>query len=246
MCIKLQFASYQEKGLIMKFKQYIKESHMDDFGDSLLPIGDGLYRYANGDNVNIISEASLTRLLRHYEDGSFAIITAYRDEYSKEEKIRKNRELRGILNSMKMGVHQLVGHWQECQLKDVDYEDCPKNKLKDVVERSYFVPKRTDMTDKEFEKIIHGIVKKFEQDAAVLYVDGTAYILPKSGSKIKIGTKLSLNKIAQGYSQHVKKMNVPFTFEGVEQPGSNSGKMIMNACGIKWVVEYASTLYITV
>lgn len=221
----------------MKFKQYIKESHMDDFGDSLLPIGDGLYRYADGDNVNIISEASLTRLLQHYEDGSFAIITAYRADMSKEEKIKKNRELRGILNSLKMGVHQLVGHWQECQLTNVEYKDCPKNKLKDVVERSYFVPKRNDMSDKEFEKIIHGLVKKFNQDAAVLYVDGTAYALTRSGSKDKIGTKLTLNKIAQGYSQYVKKMKIPFTFEGVEQPGSNSGMMIMNACGIKWVVE---------
>lgn len=221
----------------MKFENYIKESHMDDFGSKLISIREGLFRYADSENVNLISEASLSRLLKHYEDSTFAIITAYREEYSKEEKIKRNRELRGILNSMKMGVHQLVGHWRECQLKDVEYEDCPKNELVDVIERSYFVPKRKDISDKEFEKKILDLVKKFDQDAAVLYMNKTAYVLTKSGKKEKIGTKLSLNKIAQGYSQHVKKMKVPFTFEGVEQPASNSGMMVMKACGIKWVVE---------
>jgi hypothetical protein len=222
----------------MKFKNYIEESHMDDFGDSIIPTKiSGVFEYTNSENVNLISEASLTRLLNHYKDGSFAIITAYRADMSKQKKIQMNRKLRGMLNNLKLGPHQLVGHWRECSLEDVSYEECPKDKLVDVIERSYFVPKSKDMSDEEFEGVIHDLVRKFKQDAAILYVDGTAYILPKTGSKIKIGTKISLNKIAQGYSQHIKKMNVPFTFEGVEQPASNSGKMIMKASGIKWVVE---------
>lgn len=42
----------------------------------------------------------------------------------------------------------------------------------------------------------------------------------------KIGTKLSIGKIGQAYSAHVKKLNVPFKFEGKEIPSSISGRMV--------------------
>lgn len=42
----------------------------------------------------------------------------------------------------------------------------------------------------------------------------------------KIGTKLSLGKIGQAYSVHVKKLNVLFKFEGKEIPSSISGRMV--------------------
>lgn len=209
---------------------------MDDFGDSIKEYHKGMFKYVGGENNNLISEASLTRLLKHYRDGSFAIITAYRSDMTKKEKINQNRKLRGKLNSMKMGPHQLVGHWRECSLEDVPYKDCPKDKLKDVIERSYFVPKRDEITNKEFEKMILSLVKEFNQDGAVLSLDGTIYIIYKTGDKEKIGTKVSLNKIAQGYSQHVKKLNVPFTFEGIEQPASISGYRAMKYYGIKYII----------
>lgn len=160
-----------------------------------------------------LNESSLTRLLRHSKDGTFAMITAYRNQYDKEQNISRNRKLRGELNQNKMGVHQLVGHWEECIDPDIPYEKCPKDKKKDVIERSYFVPKRKDMTDDEFEKIILSLVKKFDQDAALLYRDGTAYVLEKSGKKFSVGKTLEIGKMAQAYSQHVKKLKIPFTFD---------------------------------
>ena len=63
----------------------------------------------------------------------FAIITAYRKkkpngiEYTKKEKIQLNRELRYELNKRKLGVYQLVGHWQECTDPSIDdWRKCPK------------------------------------------------------------------------------------------------------------------------
>jgi hypothetical protein len=51
-------------------------------------------------------------------------------------------------------------------------------------------------------------------------------ILEKSGNTFGIGSGISLGKISQAYSQHVKKLNTPFVFEGVEVPSTNFGKQI--------------------
>lgn len=44
----------------------------------------------------------------------------------------------------------------------------------------------------------------------------------------KIGTKLSVGKIGQAYSVHVKKVDIPFKFEDKEIPSSISGRMVFN------------------
>lgn len=195
----------------MKFKEYLKLAIYDD-----IP------------NNNLISEAGLSRLLKQYYDGNdFAIMSAYRKEYTKKENIKRNRNLRGQFDKRKMGVYQLVGHWKECQLKGVEYKDCPRDKIVDVVERSYMVVRPKDMTQEEFINLIKKLVKDYDQDAALISLDGKVKGIEANGNMFPIGDKLSLGKIAQGYSQHVRKLQVPFTFEGVEIPASISGFMCM-------------------
>ena len=70
-----------------------------------------VFRFENCKNNNHISEDSLTRTLSVINNKTFAIISAYRQDFKKEENIIRNRKLRGILNSKQMGVHILVGHW---------------------------------------------------------------------------------------------------------------------------------------
>ena len=225
----------------MKFDQWVneKECHMDDFGDSIFH-----NQYVDCENLNIISEAGLSRLLFKYNDGkgTFAIITAYRNEengkkLTKQDKISLNRKLRTELNGMKMGVYQLVGHWRECSDPDIEYDECPKNMLVDVIERSYFVPKSDSLTDDEFEDVILKLTKKYNQDASLLYRDGMSYLLYRTGKKEKKGKNISLGKIAQAYSQHVGKTNTPFVFEGIEQPSSMSGAKVMKNEGIKYFID---------
>ena len=163
-------------------------------------------------NNNLISEAGLSRMLSQVKsDQDFAILTAYRGNYTKEQNIARNRDLRSELNRKRMGPYQLVGHWQECQDSSYDYNNCPKNLLKDVIERSYMVVKPKEMEVEEFQKFIISMLQKFEQDGAVYRSGNDINILEKSGNTFKIGSGMSLGKIAQGYSQHVKKTNVPFT-----------------------------------
>lgn len=182
-------------------------------------------------NNNMLTEAGLSRVLQKIKENDFAIITAYRDEYSKKENIQRNRELRSIFNDKRMGVYQLVGHWQECSLDNVDYEDCPKDKLVDVIGRSYLVARPQSMDIEEFKSLIQSLTKKYNQDASVISIDDTIYIIEPTGKLTKIGDNVTLNKINQAYSQFVKKMNVPFVFEA-EVPSSNSGRRLFKENGI--------------
>lgn len=195
----------------MSFKDYINENSIIDE----IP------------NNNLLSEAGFSRVLQKMkqEDNDFAVISAYRDKYSKKENIQRNRKLRAEFNKRKMGVYQLVGHWQECELEDVDYEDCPKEYLFDVIERSYLVVRPADLSQNEFKDLIQQLTKEFNQDASVLSLDGDIYIIEPTGKMSKIGSGVTLNKIKQAYSQHVKQLDIPFVFEA-EVPGSNSGRMV--------------------
>lgn len=188
-------------------------------------------------NNNLISEAGLSRMLSQIKsDQEFAIITAYRGNYSKEQNISRNRDLRSELNKKRMGPYQLVGHWQECQDSSYDYKNCPKNLLKDVIERSYLVVRPRDMSSEEFREFVVSMLQKFEQDGAVHRSGNDINILQKTGESFKIGSGMSIGKIAQGYSQHVKKTNVPFTFEGVEVPSTNIGRRLFQEAGLSYPI----------
>lgn len=194
-------------------------------------------------NNNLISEAGLSRVLSQVKsDQDFSILTAYRGNYTKEQNISRNRDLRSELNKKRMGPYQLVGHWQECQDPSYDYKNCPKNLLKDVIERSYLIVKPKEMTSEEFKKFIISMLQKFDQDGAVYRSENDINILEKSGNTFKIGSGISIGKIAQGYSQHVKKANVPFTFEGIEVPSTNMGRRLFQEAGLRYPILESNEL----
>ena len=179
--------------------------------------------YVGCSNNNLIMEGSFNRLISQMTEKDFAIISAYRNNFTKEENIIRNRHLRGILNKSKMGVHQLVGHWQEAP-DGKEYKECKPNELTDVIERSYFIAKPESMPFEVFKKFIINCltIDDATQDCGVIHQYGQGYycIYP-NGSMEKIGDRLTLNKIAQAYSQYVKRTDIPFVFEGVESPSSN-------------------------
>ena len=102
---------------------------LDDIGPIKI-LQDGTKIFENCKNGAIISESSLTRLMRQVQknNSEFAIITAYRYSKSRKQNIERNRVLRGKLNDLNMGVHPLIGVWQECQ-NNISVEDCPKDEI---------------------------------------------------------------------------------------------------------------------
>jgi hypothetical protein len=190
------------------------------------------FKYTECANNCIISEDSLSRTLSVIQDKDFAILTAYRGNFSKAENILRNRELRAKLNGRKMGVHQLVGHWQEAPAGK-DYAECSPNELTDVVERSYLVAKPEDMSFDDFESLIRDLltIEGETQDAAIIKNQDGIFLLYNNGSKDLIGSEATLGKINQAYSQHVKH-GLSFVFEGIETPVTNLGKQMFKKYNI--------------
>lgn len=204
-----------------------------------------VFRFENCKNNNLISEDSLTRTLSVINNKTFAIISAYRQEFTKEKNIIRNRKLRDILNSKQMGVHQLVGHWLEAPKGKV-WNKVPISELKDAVERSYLVAKPDNMTNKEFTDLIINCltIENVAQDAALIHYvlddtnmpnqDDKYYCIDSDGILSKVGDKLTIGQIGKVYSQHVKKTSLPFKFEGMEIPSSISGRYMFSENNICW------------
>ena len=204
-----------------------------------------VFRFENCKNNNLISEDSLNRTLSVINNKTFAIISAYRQEFTKEENIIRNRKLRGILNSKQMGVHQLVGHWLEAPKGKV-WNKVHSNELKDVIERSYLVAKPNNMTNKEFTDLIISCltIENETQDAALIHFvlddtnmpnqDDKYYCIDSNGILLNVGDKLTIGQIGKAYFQHIKKTSLPFKFEGMEIPSSISGRYMFSENNIYW------------
>jgi len=223
------------------FFECVKEINRDILLQDLFEIRD---ENTTGGDVAFheLDEASLSRLWQHVQNRSFAILTAYRNKNTKEQNVQLNRSLRGELNSRELGPHSLIGHWRECSVTDkngdpIKYSACPPDKLVDVVERSYFVVKPSNMTDEQFRKIIFTLGGKYKQDGVVLKIENDFGVFsPRNGQKIvPLNKGAALNQVAQAYSQHVKKQNVPFIFEGIEKPdGLSYVKEAARKQGFHW------------
>ena len=195
--------------------------------------------YVGCSNNNLIIEGTFKRLVDKMQNNDFAILSAYRNSFTKGQNIQRNRQLRAALDSKKMGVYQLVGHWLEAP-DGVSYEDAKQNGLTDVIERSYFVARPDTMNYEEFKTLIISLltIDGVTQDCCIIHQNGGGYYcLYPDGNTEKIGDSITCNKIAQTYSQYVKKMNVPFVFEGVESPSSIGGYRMFSKNNILYLTE---------
>ena len=122
--------------------------------------------------------------------------------------------------------------------RSVDYDKCPEDQLVDSIERAYFVVKPDDVDSEEFKNLMLELmtIEGHTQDSIVYHDGELVYILSSDGQVLDKFSELTLNKIAQAYSRHIKKQNIPFVFEGMEIPGSNSGKMVMKYENIKYII----------
>lgn len=212
---------------------------LDDIG-LIKVLEDGTKIFENCKNGGVISESSLTRLMRQVQknNSEFAIITAYRYSKSRKQNIERNRVLRGKLNDLKMGVHPLIGVWQECQ-NNIEYKKCPEKYLKPSTERTYFVVKPKDMSSDFFKNTMIDLMTiGGEVQDTIVYSNGKKVGLMDSLGRFDAFEKqdFNINKIAQAYSRHLNKQNTPFVFEGMEIPGSNAGSQIRTRENILYII----------
>jgi hypothetical protein len=170
-----------------------------------------------------LDEASLARAYQHVVEKkvpSWGMLTAYRYANTKKQNIEANKKLEADLRGKDYGFFKVEGHWQECQDSNLNYVDCPSDKLQDSIEVSLFVP---HMKKRDIELLC----KKYEQDA-VIYggedTEGNAHLIFKNGTEDNIG-KFQPGKVEQAYSKF--KGGKTFVFgkeKKKEQPTMNTSK----------------------
>lgn len=147
-----------------------------------------------------LDEASLGRVYQHVmadkKVKSWGMVTAFRSLNTPKENRQLNKELEAQIRGKKLGFFKVEGYWRECQDADVAYADCPKEKLKDSIETTFFIP-NVSMKD------IHKFGKQYNQDS-VLYggpeTKGNAHLIWRDGSQDNVG-KFHPNIIQQAYSK---------------------------------------------
>ena len=105
------------------------------------------------------------------------MLTAFRYLNTPKENRELNKKLENEIRSLGKGYFKVEGHWVECTDSSLNYSECPKDKLKDSIEESLFVP---NISAKE----IHNLGKKYGQDAVIYggkQTKGNATLIYKDG-----------------------------------------------------------------
>lgn len=168
-------------------------------------------------NQAALFEASLSRIWQHVQDSenkSFAIITSWRQGYSRKRNLADFGALKKSVRSLGLGFVQVQGHWKECQDPDVAYADCPKEELVDAVEPSLFV---TGISQKDVS-----VLGKLHKQDAVVYAGpetkGRVVLLFADGATQDIGD-FKPQTMGQAFSELRKSKegaSRSFKFEGLE------------------------------
>tara|TARA_R100001015_G_C4622402_1_gene179829 strand:+ start:184 stop:756 length:573 start_codon:yes stop_codon:yes gene_type:complete len=112
-------------------------------------------------NKFLLSESGLSRVWGHIQENESAIISAFRNEYSKKENYERSRKLKAQLFSQGYGVTKVKGSY-------VENFDTPE--AIEVVEQSLFVSNRYE--DSEFKNNISNLGKEYEQDSVLFIPKG--------------------------------------------------------------------------
>jgi len=161
-----------------------------------------------------ITEASLGRVMQHAEqakDVGFAILTTWRQSFSKKENLARFKELKGALRGEGLGFNTLNGHWQECQDPAIAYDDCPEEELVDAIEPSLFVTGIDLATAKR-------LGSQYDQDAVIFAgpeTEGQTTLIFRDGNEMKLG-EFSPMSVGQAYSE--LRDGRSFQFEYLEWP----------------------------
>ena len=183
-----------------------------------------------------IYEAGLSKVLQHTKN-PFAILTAFRKDFSLKQNRQSNSSLESDLKANKSGGVKLIGHWMEGP-EGIPFDiTADKNLLAEVTEESYFVPKAMDIEYDAFETLILRLVKKYKQDAAVISNGNTVSKLFKTGRKKEIEKKVTTENLAAIFSQIRGRPNYTFLFEGTIQPINVSSRYLFRDLGLKWLSE---------
>lgn len=138
-----------------------------------------------------LKESSLSRLYKHMQEHESAALSAFRNEFTKQENLERNRELKAELLGRGYGVTRILGSY---------IENFETPKAVEVAEESFFVSNRKD--DPDFALEIAQLGEDFNQDSVLIVDKGAqdAYLLGTSpeGEFPQYGKKESVGALKMG------------------------------------------------
>lgn len=165
--------------------------------------------HTEGCDLKEAARRSLSRIFRIFTEPkrNVAILTAFRDDYTLPENRQRNRQLMADIRRLGYGFVPVIGGWIEKQdsgeFRPVEEESIVVSGP--MVER-VFTDGPVEAPGREaglqFQANIHKLVRKYDQDGALLKLSGSksAIILEKSGNTFSLGP-WSLNKAAENYTK---------------------------------------------
>lgn len=153
----------------------------------------------------IISESSLSRVWQHAQsDKPFAILTAFRGEYTEEENRRRNEQLAAQIKRAGFGYFFLDGYW-------IENEGTPEEVH--VSEDSIFAIGNPQNQNK-FAQLIKNMGKQFQQEAVVIKSNDETIVYDLNTGDQQVLNNLSAGALGSVYSKlrNNKKSNT-FVFE---------------------------------
>lgn len=151
--------------------------------------------------IGNLNESTYKRIKRHIDkidSDSWAILTSFRNNYTRKQNRATNKLLGTELNQMGYGFIPIKGTWPECQDDTIEYKNCPKDQIVLVTEESFLVP---NATKEDTLKLL----KKYNQDAGLFsdidLKNGDIFEMTKNGNMHDIGTTITQKDIEDIFSE---------------------------------------------
>ena len=160
-----------------------------------------------------LKETTLSRVFRHFQNKKIpvGIITAFRDEFTYKQNVKRNKVLAGKIKKARYGYVYVDGHWKE---KDKDPKSSTYGELVDVNEDSILVI-GSENDNGKLKGLLAKWVKEYNQDAALFKEEGTTEIhfINQSGSTDSFAQKFTQKKLEVGYTKLRGRSKSVFSFD---------------------------------
>lgn len=117
---------------------------------------------------NNMNETSLSRVKSKLDSHAVGFITAFRDEYTRKENLKRNKQLRAQLQILKYNLTPVKGNY---------IEDYGKPNAKEVAENTFLVVSKIEGADPKLEKDLIKLGIKWDQDSILSVPFGKGAVL---------------------------------------------------------------------
>jgi len=177
--------------------------------------------------------AKLSRIWYHMQNTEFAIMSAYRGEYTEKENIQRTIDMHHDIRNLDLGAIQMFGYWYEN--KGTEQEHLSE-------ERSWFIPNPQSNDEHKFKDDMIFLGNKYDQEAIILGDKKYVFLLDcktKEYDTIGHTNTLKTKDVGEIYSKIKGKNftfslseNINFNFDQYLKPDNQTTALLMKNRGL--------------